>query len=600
MSTGIKKFDQLLSKDKPKTNQNNIPKLEDIDKELTDKEKTSTQDFLLSQTSQSATGGTTTVRQSTKTLELNVNRESMRKVETFGQGSEQPVDSPAGGVNSLFNKYSILIHAGAKEPNDFKDIAGRDGLFPKYHVSDSNGGRGGRELSYESILTDFDPQNPDTLTKPYYAADFLYCKYYRKIPLNRMITLRRFLYPTYDNLKFGKDVADDQKPIAQAVTFFGDPTDNDIKNLTKITGEISWKDLEADVWDVQGNEKGFEGTPFLGGTGTLGGLFSNFAGGGGDLSGQQKAQQDFQKGFYGADSYFQHTNKVLGPVNVINKTKTRGRGIGATWKGDIVFDYKLRSFNNINARVAMLDIICNMLALTYNNAKFWGGMNRYFPQHHQFEFFGDQKAFYSGQYGSYIDSVVQQLGNGFGKGLDIISNVISGILSGDLSALTGVLKGGAAKIMDLKAAKSRPQIIGFKALLTGLPVGEWHLTVGNPYNPFMSIGNLICTGFSFSMDGHMGVDDMPSELKFTVSLESGRPRDKGDLESIFNLGQGRSYLPPIGLVDVGNTSASTTNSPANVLPKSQLQQQAKVQSNKKESTGEDKFQFAQKLIGSIY
>jgi hypothetical protein len=39
-----------------------------------------------------------------------------------------------------------------------------------------------------------------------------------------------------------------------------------------------------------------------------------------------------------------------------------------------------------------------------------------------------------------------------------------------------------------------PSIEGMRALLTGEPVGNWHLTVGNPLNPMMVIGNLICTG----------------------------------------------------------------------------------------------------------
>src|SRR6185369_16070027 len=131
--------------------------------------------------------------------------------------------------------------------------------------------------------------------------------------------------------------------------------------------------------------------------------------------------------------------------------------------------------------------------------------------------------------------------------------------SGDLSALKKIgakLAGGA---LDLQSYKSRPAVVGFKALLTGLPVGEWHLTIGNPYNPMMMIGNLICTGFEFELGGEMGVDDFPDELRFLVKLESGRPRDKGDLESMYLLGEGRGYYPPDGFDDIANLSASTTN-----------------------------------------
>ena len=233
------------------------------------------------------------------------------------------------------------------------------------------------------------------------------------------------------------------------------------------------------------------------------------------------------------------------------------RGIGATQSLALTFEYELRSYNNINPRLAMLDILCNMLALTFNNAKFWGGANRYFPNQPQFGFLGDQKAFYDGRYGDYIGSVVNQLGDGLGKGLDMIGNLISGILSGDLSSLTGFGKKAGSALLDLQSAKTRPKAVGFHALLSGLPVGEWHVTIGNPYRPIMRIGNLIVEGFDMNLDGHLGVDDFPEHLKFIVNLKSGRPRDKGDLESMFNEGQGRIYYPPKGFIDVANSSSVT-------------------------------------------
>jgi len=42
------------------------------------------------------------------------------------------------------------------------------------------------------------------------------------------------------------------------------------------------------------------------------------------------------------------------------------------------------------------------------------------------------------------------------------------------------------------AASVAPTIRNMHSLLTGDPVGEWHLTVGNPLNPIMIVGNLIC------------------------------------------------------------------------------------------------------------
>ena len=480
---------------------------------------------------------------------------------------KDPAPQPQG-VPSLFNPYSIYVYPGSDIVNKFYDIKDGDEntAFPKFkaitgYKKDIDGntlvvkghrikiGTGNREITMGSLLNDFDPDlNP---TKPYYATDFMYAKYYKKIPLNRLITIRRFPYPTFDNLEFGQN-SGFVKPIAQAITFFGDPTGNKLAEITKMNGKIKWEKLKADVHDVQGNEKGWEDSPIQPGNKTGGAIYSAMTGKG-DIGGFKA--ESAEAGKYNT---FEYTNKVLGPVNVINETHTRGRGIGAELEYSITFHYKLKSYNNINPRIAMIDLISNLLALSFNNAKFWGGANRYFPKHPQFAFFGDQKAFYEGRYGDYFGSLFSEIGK-FG---DVLSGILGSLMSGDLSPLTDILKGAGTAVMDMKRAKSRPQVIGFKALLTGLPVGEWHMTVGNPYKPILSVGNLICESFELSLSEELGVDDFPEELMFTIDLKSGRPRDKGDLESMLSMGNGRTYYPPKDFIDITNMSASTTNSPA--------------------------------------
>lgn len=114
---------------------------------------------------------------------------------------------------------------------------------------------------------------------------------------------------------------------------------------------------------------------------------------------------------------------------------------------------------------------------------------------------------------------------------------------------------------DLKSLSKN--LMRVKPLMTGEPVGEWHLTVGNPMNPIAVIGNLICTGMKMSFEEELGVDDFPTSLKFTVNLDHGRDRDKGDIESMFNMGQGRFYLNIQGRqpwetgFSVGNTLNNT-------------------------------------------
>jgi hypothetical protein len=487
-----------------------------------------------------------------------------KEIEPFGKGEFEP--PPRRGTPSMFNRYALFVHPSCDVNNNIDMLYDIDGnqAYKKEN----------RKLTLRKLLEEFDPDNVQGkgFVEPYYANDFLYLKYFRKIPLNHIITVRRYPYPTYDNLTFpgGRKF----RPVAQAVTYFGAPSENDLEKILSFSGFINWKSLEADINNVDGNEQGLENTPGIstGGVTFLAASVINYAAGNqGDLSQRRKREIQHAKD-YGDVNY---TNKVLGPVNVVTKTKIRDRGIGSEQKYSIVFEYRLNSIAGVNPRIAMLDLLFNMLALSFNNAKFWGGANRYFPASPQFAFFGDQDAFYQGRYGDYGASVMDTIKGGLGNIGSALQDVISGILSGDFSALKKMAGGLAGKALDYRSAKTRPQLLGFKQLLSGESVGEWHMVIGNPLQPIAKIGNLVCTGFSFNFGGFLGADDFPTELKFTIELEDGRPRDKGDIESIFT-GNGRGYYPPKGLLDVLNqTSATRADSPNSKGGQKSLEEQKK-------------------------
>ena len=78
------------------------------------------------------------------------------------------------------------------------------------------------------------------------------------------------------------------------------------------------------------------------------------------------------------------------------------------------------------------------------------------------------------------------------------------------------------------------------------------------------IGNLVVDTADFELSDTLGADDFPDELIVTVTLKHGKPRDKGDIESIFNGGEGRLYYTPDGEEDILNSSSSTSNSKTTV------------------------------------
>ena len=56
----------------------------------------------------------------------------------------------------------------------------------------------------------------------------------------------------------------------------------------------------------------------------------------------------------------------------------------------------------------------------------------------------------------------------------------------------------------------RPQLLAFNSLISPAPTGQWHLTVGNPKNPILTIGNLILVDSKIEHYGPLGLDDFPT------------------------------------------------------------------------------------------
>lgn len=401
----------------------------------------------------------------------------------------------------------------------------------------------------------------------YKYSDFMWCTQYENIPNNRLITLRRFPVPVYDHGRIPDQDSSKQYmlPIARMVTWIDGDT-NQLNNFYEMSWNYNWKDVEAEINDVQNFNEG--GTPNLGGfaDGIAKALdffnrSDNKANVG--MSSIREWSGDTQESWQ-VDPYQNgpKANLINGPVNAITKTKMRDRGLEFSQSFTIIFSYELKEFGGINPKVAMLDIIANFAAVTFNNAGFWGGANRYFPNKTNYPFLGAKKganAFMRGDIGGWVTSIGEQFASAMSNVASILSNMFSNPIETLLNAGETVAKTWMAK----RSANMRPQILGVKSLLTGEPVGEWHLMVGNPFNPALMVGNLIVTNASLrpADDAYIGADDFPSKWEMEVTLDHGKPRDKGDIESMFNRGYGRLHYAPYGnSEEEWNKAYSTQNS----------------------------------------
>jgi hypothetical protein len=398
--------------------------------------------------------------------------------------------------------------------------------------------------------------NSVTGFQPYAMTDFMFCKNYGRIPNNRMITLRRYPFPVEDQL-----TVPGQKhpvPVAQAVTWWGEGTTNSLSKIGIMKWNLKWGPVEVKQQDIEGNEvlvddlvKMFEKVPGLKGKGAQ--LKKAYVGLKGNdkqlqqLSGMEAKMQKFLKEQYETNGPY--WNRVYGPVNVIHQSTRRERGMQDGWNTpfSIAFHYSFRSFSGLSPKIVALDLISSFLNLTYNDAQFLGQLGRYFPKTgvkfdpSTTELIGDilTKWATSFESGSGADmmklasTVIDQIKAAADQGISMMKDAGNG----DLTKIKEAGSNVAQTIAISALAESVPKLISIRSALSDRPVGEWHLVVGNPLNPIMTMGDLVCTSCDMAFDEEMGPDDFPTGVTFTIALQQGKPRDKVAIERIFNLGE---------------------------------------------------------------
>ena len=403
----------------------------------------------------------------------------------------------------------------------------------------------------------------------YAYSDFMYCKHLGKVSNNYLITLRRFPSPVDDfigatgdlsNFDVYKHEADTESHkftnisnnpscIGCMVTWMG-VSGNDLSQIMKYSFKMPFKEqsarLEDSKTDADTNQT------------ILGGLFNAF---------DESYQKQYMEGRGGesVNAAFNHfginlgnppytdhrnfkdRNKVYGPIDAVNSTYIRSdEGLVFKQSMTLVFEYELRSYNGINPRQAMLDLISNILNVTYITGSFWGGGIKSYGAS-QSNIFTNLEVFKtSGGFTDFADAMATDLttlGNkvkqnlGLADGDEFTLKSAWKALKGILNTLGGMLMAGMLNKLG------RPQKAMYNTLLSPAPIGFWHLTIGNPKAPMMSIGNMVLTNVKIEHGGPLGIDDFPTDLKVTVDLDRGKPRDLREIEKIYMHGNDRIYTP---------------------------------------------------------
>ena len=400
----------------------------------------------------------------------------------------------------------------------------------------------------------------------YNYVDFMYCKELGRVSNNYLVTLRRFPVPCGDDILFiNPDDPEETNAmngwqshspdIGRMVTWIG-VSGNDMSNILKYNYKMPFKETEAEVQDYSGQGDS--------GNGVLGGLLNltdakyretQFTGYGGDkafnsLSTVMGSNSKIGKFLTNNSSApysnaewrsFKDRNKVYGPIDAIKKTTVRGEeGLEFSQSISLVFDYEMRAYDGINTKAAFLDLLSNILAVTYTTGTFWGGGYRMTSGSPQSNVYANLPIMNWGKSGEHT----------FGGAMDALTDSVKSIW-GALSqgeGLVGMLKTlGSSLFSSFTGAAlnklGRPTKIALNSLLEPIPTGMWHLTIGNPMHPIMVIGNLILENTEIEHYGPLGLDDFPTGLRVTCTLKHGKPRDTSLIESMYVMGHSRIYIP---------------------------------------------------------
>lgn len=384
----------------------------------------------------------------------------------------------------------------------------------------------------------------------YAFSDFMYCKYLGRLSNNYLITLRRFPYPVDDfisSVGTGRERAKKEYSTQNAdsigclVTWMGTPG-NDMNNILKYSVSMPFTEKNAQLREssIDADSGGGPANAIAAAfdptyraqyqAGMAGSLVNGYVG------------NFFQVGDapYRASDYNNHRDdaKAYGPVDTIKKTYVRSEeGLNFEQNITITFDYELRAYNGINSRQAMLDLLANVLNVTYSTGTFWGGGYRGGGAH-QNNVFTNLKVFKArGGFTDFIDAFAEDYSTLSKKAGDAIESN-GGILQ-TLKKLANTL--GGMLLSGVLNKLGRPQKQLAHSILSPAPIGFWHLTIGNPHHPIMSIGNLILKNTEIEHYGPLGLDDFPTGLRVTCQLHRGKSRDIRDIEKLYMHGNDRIY-----------------------------------------------------------
>lgn len=402
------------------------------------------------------------------------------------------------------------------------------------------------ELSFINIVKESKKYPMMELT----PADFLYLKDLNRIPINRLVVLRRFPGPVDDNLFMTKTPTgnDPMKPIATAIGWV--PLDED--SFFEMSYSEEWENFGDNIASVAREAFGTDVFGKMGGPKVPGlPMFEDIWGEGLNFKILQRL------GLVGGDLL-----SVVGNPNLITSARIRKSPSDSSFDDGMItklnFElettYEMRQYGNIDSATVMLDIISNLINMGIQNSAFeyTNAVNK----------LGKKITFMllNGDVIGVVRLVIEELKElVLGVAKDVVkflNNAVSAgkddVEKGSANNIGNLLLGSFQSYLEARLgfiiAKYRVKIFGALANMTGTPTGTWHLTIGHPLRPVISMGNLVLDDAELELGNELGYNDFPTTINAEFKLSTARNRGAQELQQIFNQGKGRIYYKTAELI----------------------------------------------------
>lgn len=414
-------------------------------------------------------------------------------------------------TKSILNEDQFINYKGNSKTNDF---------LPYNGTPDNN-----ENLSLSDIIQ-WTQTNYPSMKLNY--GTFAFLDNFNVYPANRLMILRRYSTGVPDDL-----FSHTSKPLYTMATYYN--LDNSPIDISFKENWVTFSDTFLSVLeDVIGIK--------LDDSDTMVGKALNFA------KTNPLAQDILQKV---ASSLGVQTgpDNIYGDPNLIYEAKVRdsdAEGVKSGLEADIkvTFEAKYiqREIGGVDADSAFKMIIAEAVNMGTSNSRHLitkgatASLN---------SFIDSLKA---GNVGDLFDKIVSSMADLLNKAVEklekLAENTATAFSEGGVSG--AVSSGGAIlnEVQDLVRARYqryRWKLIGAVGAMSGIPTAPWHVTLGNPKNPWFVCGNMYIDSCILEFGGELGYDDSPTELTVKYTLKNGRALGADEITSLFNTGKGRIY-----------------------------------------------------------